>query len=350
MNKIAIALLAVIVLQQSCKPKNDIPTPALYNNGIYVINEGTFPNGEGALTFKNFNDNTVTEDLYKSKSGVSAGLLPQSVNVFDNIISICVANSNKVVRNSTTDFLASPTISVSNPRYTMNLNSATYLVTDWGSGTLGSTAGVNFFDKSTNLLTKRVPVDAGAEEMVQLGNRLFVTCNGGFGKNNTVNIIDLTTKEVIAKMPVGPNPDGIVKDANSNIWILSSGQYDASFNLIAQSNLCRYNALTNVLDTVYTFHSTYATATNLKINPAGNTLFLNYDGNIHQMNITANAPSVFAKGYYYGLAIDNNGDVYASDPKDYVSKGQVKRFTADGILRDSFATAIVPSEIFIARK
>jgi hypothetical protein len=349
MKNFSIALLAILVLQQSCKPTDDIVPASQFSNGIYVINEGTFPNGDGALTFKNFNDNTVTEDLYKQKTGVSLGLLPQSVSVIDDKVNICVTNSNKFYRANTSDFTTYPGVSISSPRYALNINASKIYISDWGNGLSTATAGVNVFSKS-GIVEKRIATDPGAEEMVANGNRVYVTCNGGFGKNKTINVIDTDRDSVVAKIAVGPNPDGIVKDINNNLWILCTGEYDANFNLINPGKLVKYTTLTNTVTDAFIFNSPFSTPANLKINPSGNTLFMNFDGKIHKMDITTSAPQVFAKGYYYGLAVDNNGDVYASDPKDYVSKGQVKRFSNDGVLRDSFATSIVPSEILIYRK
>jgi hypothetical protein len=343
-------LIGAALMQQACQPKEPVTIPQ-FDNGIFVINEGTFPNGEGALSFYDRNTNKVTIDLYKVKTGVSLGLLPQSVNVIDEQITMCVTNSNVLLRASTGNFSQSPKINLLSPRYTVNTSTQKLYVSCWGNAANNTPAGVSIVDKFSQQAIGYIETDPGAEEMVKLGDRVFVTCNGGFGNNNTINIIDINTETVVNKLVVGPNPDGMVKDAENNIWILCSGQYDASFNLVAPGKLVRYNTANNTLDKSFIFPAT-AQPANLKINPAGDMLYCNFAGKIHTINPKAAspAPTAFANGYFYGLAVDANGDVFASDPKDYVSAGYVKRFSNDGVLRDSFQVATVPSEILIYKK
>jgi hypothetical protein len=326
----------------------DLPLAADYDNGVFVACEGKFPDGEASLTYKSFKDGKVIEDVVKNKYNTSLGLLAQSVNVFDNQIFVCLTNSNRVVRYSITDLNTLPYISVNSPRYSAKINSSKYYISDWGSPT--DTAGVNVYDVNTSKIIKRIKVKPGAEEILLSGNRAYITCNGGFGNNNTVAIINTDNDDLLTEKPIGPNPDGIVKDVNNNIWILCTGQYDANWNLASPGTLVRLNALTNKLDTVHTFTSAFSTPSNLKVNKTGDQLFMNFGGNVLRMGINESQPTAIINGNFYGLAVDANGDIYAADAKDFASKGQVKVYSSAYVLKDSFATGVAPNDILIYRK
>jgi YVTN family beta-propeller protein len=331
----------------ACKPNvnNDVNI-SNYKNGIFVVNEGQFPNGLSALSYIDKTKKTVVSDEYKAKTNKSLGLLAQSVNKFGNKIYICVTNSNVVEVVSSDKFVAQQSIQALKPRYIHQINAKKAYISEWGNTSAESAIRVIDIDNSTTL--KTIPVDPGAEEIVVYGNRAYVTCNGGFGSNNTIAIIDITTDALIAKIPVGPNPDGIVLDKENNIWILCTPQYDANFNKINDGKLVRLNTFNNTFDKSFTFVNQFGGASNLKINASGDMLYYNYDGGLYKVATSTPSivPQIVRYGNYYGIGIDpSNNSVYVSDAKNFSAKGQVHRLGDDGSIIETYDVDVVPSEM-----
>ena len=58
-------------------------------------------------------------------------------------------------------------------------------------------------------------------------NELWVSCSGGYGIDSSLAIIDASTFELLATVPVGINPTSMVRIGNS-IYALCSGYTDYS--------------------------------------------------------------------------------------------------------------------------
>jgi hypothetical protein len=144
-----------------------------------------------------------------------------------------------------------------------------------------------------------------------------------------------------------------VLDAQQNLWILCSGQWNSTYTaLVKKGKLVRYNTFTNTIDKEIEMPYNTSQPNSLKINGAGNTLFFNYDGYVYKLPTSAtqlNTPII--KGYFQSLGVDPKTDIiYLGDAKDYASNGVAKRYDMMGTLLDSFAVGIVPTEFVFYNK
>jgi YVTN family beta-propeller protein len=57
--------------------------------------------------------------------------------------------------------------------------------------------------------------------------KIYVT-NSGFGSDNTVSVVDIMTDTEVAKLKVGFNPRFAHKADDQTIYIVCSGQFDAT--------------------------------------------------------------------------------------------------------------------------
>jgi hypothetical protein len=88
---------------------------------------------------------------------------------------------------------------------------------------------------------------------------------------------------------------------------------------------------------------------NLEINATGTLLYFlgdAYGGSVYQMSVNSTSlpTTPISTGFYYGLGVDFiSGDVYATDPLDYVQPGLVYRLNANGTPLDTIDAGIIPS-------
>jgi YVTN family beta-propeller protein len=68
-----------------------------------------------------------------------------------------------------------------------------------------------------------IKVGFGPENMVKLGNYIYVANSGGWGLDSTLSIIDTGYDRVAGTLTVGDIPSDLVLDGDSNLWIYCKG-------------------------------------------------------------------------------------------------------------------------------
>jgi YVTN family beta-propeller protein len=178
--------------------------------------------------------------------------------------------------------------------------------------------------------------------MLRVGNAVWVTNGGGFDKDSTVAIVDVTTETVTSKINVGVSPNSLLQDANGDIWVLAGGHWsDKNGKLVQIKN--------NAIVATYTVPQG---ASSLVTNSTKNTLYFIAGKAIYQKDLTTATPSVFVDkptptavfGTLYGLDLDpKSGYLYLADAKNYSSTGTVYVFNNSKVLQDSLKTGVIPS-------
>ena len=171
------------------------------------------------------------------------------------------------------------------------------------------------------------------EEMVQIGNRIFVAQMG----TDKVLVIDATTLTLTDSIQVGREPNSLEVDQNGKLWVLCSGGLSE-----ALPTLHRIDAQALLVEHSDTIGVLADSPTKLGINAAGDHLYW-LNGDVYTGNVAgALMPSItFAKGNrnFYGLALHpNSDDIYVTDAKDFQRKGQLYRIRTTGV--DSFEVGI----------
>jgi DNA-binding beta-propeller fold protein YncE len=344
MKKSLLVLLSAVVISiQSCKNNTSDTILYSYENGVFTINEGPFQNGSGEISFYDKNTFIQTKDLYFKNNASHLGNVVQSFNAEKAVGYVVVNNADKIVLVDMVNFKYQATIAgLRLPRQMKRVTANKAYITQWGD----SIGSVKVYDYKTNQITKTIYLGKGAENMLLLGNRIYVTCNGAFGNDNKLGIIDIEKDSLLSLVSIGPNPDGIVADATNNIWILCAGQYISTFNnLDANGRLLRYNTLLNSIDIDVMMPSIYSQPRNLQINTEKNILYYNYDGAVYAKSINgATIGTPLINGYFYGLGVEPvTNKIYCADARNFVSDGQVKRYSNTGVLQDSFQVGVAPN-------
>ncbi len=339
----------------SCKkddPEPDPTTPTAsttYDNGVFVTNEGPFGSGTGTLSFISRSGAAVYNDLFEAKNAFPLGNIVQSMSIYNNKGYIVVNNSGKIEVVDGSSMATAGTITgFTYPRYFLGIDNSKAYVTEWGTG--GLAGSVKVVDLTTKTITATINTGKGAENMVKVGNKVFVACGGGFDNDSVVTVIDALTNAVDTTIFVGANPSYIQVDANNNVWVLCKGKQNATWTALEQTGkLIRLNGTSYATELSLSFASTSSQPTNLVVNAAKTTLYYNYSGKLyaHAIASTSLNSTATINRSFYALGIDPvNDQFYGSDAVDFSSNGKVIRYTSAGVTIDSITVGVIPGNFY----
>jgi len=221
-------VLFSLVLVSCDKCKTDEPTVGDYTHGAFIVNEGSFGNLNGSITWAL--NSVLVANPFADANGTALGDVISDFDVVNGkFYAVSNSTSKVIVMNATTFKVEAEITGFSYPRSFQYVGNGIAAVTD------GSLDGsVKWIDLSTNTIAASTPVGLGPEGMCVLGNRLYVCNSGGWDIDNRIAVIDIPSKSVLTYVNVADRPVEIQVDANGYLWALCSGetQYDANWTQI----------------------------------------------------------------------------------------------------------------------
>ncbi len=349
-NFVLIVGMVVLSFLYSCtKNKGAEPVKGYYPDGAFIINEGPYGTGVGTISHFDKITKVTTNNIFEKENGFSLGNIVQSMYIHNGKAYIVVNNANKIEVAKDTTFKSLTTVSgLNQPRYFLPVSSNKAYITEWGAD--GLTGAIKVFDLNSNTITSSIATGKGAENMLKVGDYVYVTCKGGLGNDEVINVIDIVTNSVVKTITVGANPANIVQDVNGKIWVLCSGKYKSDYSELEKTgSLIKIDPVTNTIELTLAFTSKFSQPAGLSINKAKDKLFYNYDGKVYSHEISAN--SLSATGVinrsFYGLGIDPGSDIiYGADAGNFSSSGKVIRYQSNGTVIDSMNVGIIPNGFF----
>jgi sugar lactone lactonase YvrE len=159
------------------------------------------------------------------------------------------------------------------------------------------------------------------------------------------NIVKINpeTDQIVDSIHVGDSPMSMQFDSNNLLWVLCEGKIYPSET--AGSLWC-VNLIDGSIVRSFVFENNQH-PTRLQKSNDGNTLYYLLGG-VRKMNVDAiEAPtSPFinqGNKFFYGLGVDAENRIWVSDAKDFVQKGDVFRYSTEGVLISNFEAGIIPS-------
>lgn len=362
MNKfLMIALLASASIFTACKEKEkENPKPlGKYEKGLFVSNEGTFGDANGSISYYNPDTDELTNEIFKLENNRPLGDVVQSIAVSDVKYTInlngvekdyvhaviCVNNSNKVEIVNALDFKEIATINIDQPRYAAIKEDKAY-VTSWADG-----GTVKIIDLLNKKLIASVNVGNGPEAAVITNDKLYVANSGGFGEENTVSVVNLSTNAVNTITLDAVNPTALTVDKNGDLWVLAKGSviYDANWQPVGHkpANLVRINTST---DKAVSYLSLFAERhpSKLTINAFGDKLY--YGGGwgfqgVYALAIdyTAAPANPLIDELSYGFFVDKSTDEIFLLQEASTANGKLIRYKADGTKIKEYEAGIFPN-------
>jgi YVTN family beta-propeller protein len=355
-KSIFLSLLAGLLLSfTACKKTDEKPEDTGFLYGAYVINEGSFMNNNGSISYIDLDSSYIINNLFYSVNGRTPGDVVQSFTVAGDKGLIVVNNSAKVEVVDMKSFTSLGTITGCNyPRYALPLTDNKVYLTN------GSLAGnVYILDLDALAITDSIAVGYGPENLVRSGDHVFVANSGGWSNDSTVSVIDVNSDKVLKTIVTGDNPVDLAVDQRGDVWVLCKGKvvYDQNWNIIDEtdSRLQKIDAssLEITEDFVIGQKGDYFNPQRLTVSSQGRiVLYLEHDG---VFAVLADNPSisdnVLIGGSFYGLDADPaSGLIYVTDARDFSSAGVLYRYRPDGFLQDSVSVGIAPNGVYFNEK
>lgn len=345
--KFGVWVLALAALTiTSCKKEEEEEEAKSYSKGIFFVNEGSFGNNNASIDW--LYNSERENDVFFEVNGVGLGDVLQDLVFYGEYGFAVMNNSQKVVQFRRRDFKIIREIDgFSYPRHILVASDGFAYLTN---GSLEGT--VEKIDISTGQVVGSVAVGNGPEMLVEAQGKLIVCNSGGWGNDNSVTIIDLSTFQEVTTLFVGDRPTDMVVDAMDDVWILCAGQvfYDANWNItghtearLAVMNPSTLSTLQNLGVGVEGDHPTQ-----LEISPDGNTVYFANNG-VFALNIGADIPVEIIAESGYGLSVrPSNGEIWVAGPANFVSNSTVYRYASSGASLSTFTGGIGTREIVFA--
>jgi YVTN family beta-propeller protein len=349
-KKIFLTLAPVAMFLVACGEEESKNELSGYRYGVFILNEGSYLSNNGSVSYFNPDSATLVNNLFEIINGRPLGDVVQSMGFAGDKAYIVVNGSGKVeiVDRETFETETEP-ILASYPRYFLAVDSQK------GYLTSGNMQGyVYVIDLENDRIRDSIQVGFGPENMVKLGNYIYVANSGGWGLDSTLSIIDTGNDRVAGTLAVGDVPSDMALDNDNDLWVYCKGyaMYSSNppYDLISEtpSRLVEINPVTHTIlwEGIVGSAGDYAgTLPKLAVGSDGAVLFFLRPDGVYR--IDAGNPSLpgerVLEGSFYGLEVNPlTGDLYVFQ-SSFTGNGTM--FIVDPVTGDSesFTVGIGPS-------
>ena len=341
------SLLILSIALASCSDDDDPAPRGQYDDGVLIINEGNFTDGDGSVTYFNRTSLEVEQTIFQTVNQEPAlGDVIQSGTSFNGLTYLVANNSNKVEVVNSFTFESQFTMSdVQLPRYMTVANGRGYL-TEWVS--FSDPGQVLIFNLETGMEETVIGVGSLPEDIVYVDGKLYVT--EAFG-SNALYVIDLENDNALDTLFLGNGTNQMLLDSDDHLWVACSGGSDSDSNPLNDGSLYRINTSSDEVELTIELNTNYAGK--IATNAARNIIYFYVGNSVFSVN-TSIAPNANANDTplftvseatsLYGIGVDpTTGVVYVGDSKGFLDDGEVFRYNADGSFIDSFEVGRGPN-------
>lgn len=336
--------------------------------GFFLLNEGNMGSNKATIDYFDYETGVYTKNIYAERNpGVvkELGDVGNDIQIYGNKLYAIINCSHFVEVMDVETAKHITQISIPNCRYIVFKKGFAYVSSYAGPVLIDPNARLGYvakIDTLTMSVTDTCVVGYQPEEMVIVGNKLYVANSGGYRVPNydrTVSVIDLNSFKVVKTIDVGINLHRMELDPYGMIYVSSRGDYydvpsktfviDSKTDevvedlpLLPNSEMTICGDSLYVYNTEWSYHSNSNTITyalyNVKTKRTVTRNFIT-DGTEKQIKIP------------YGIAVNpENGEFFVTDAKDYVTPGTLYCFTKDGKKKWSVGTGDIPAHIVFTHK
>ena len=346
--------------------------------GMYLVNEGNMGSNKCTLDYLDYTEGIYMRNIYPERNPTvvkELGDVGNDVQIYGNKLYIIVNCSNKVEVLDARTGVRIKQIEIPNCRYICFRREHAY-VSSYVAGVLidpNAPLGAVFkIDTASLQVVDKVTVGYQPEEMVVLGDYLYVANSGGYRVpyyDNTVSVVEFEGFRQEQQIVVGLNQHRIKADKYGKLWVSSRGNYNDIYspygsvpsNLFVLDKRVGYNEMI-VTDTIN------VPCSNMAIH--GDSLYLyshDYDNITQQSTLTygiinIKTKKVVSKNFItdgtekeikmpYGISIHpETGDIYVTDAKNYVSTGTLSCYNKEGKRKWRVSTGDIPAHMVYLKK
>ncbi|MFZ6053507.1 DUF5074 domain-containing protein [Halocola ammonii] len=316
----AILILVLAVALSSCEkdnfgPQQEEQSTELSGSKAIVLNEGNFNFGNASLSLVD-QGGEVQNQVFQNTNSSPLGDVLQSGVKHNNRFYFVLNNSGKVVVTDTSFQQVGEITGLQSPRYFLPVGESRAFVSDIYSDEIS----VVDLDQSTVIST--IDIGAWVEQMAFV-NELVYAVNKD---NNTLDVIDPDSQEILSSIEVPSGPSDIEVDAFGTIWMMCTGGIGAN-----EFALCQVDPSTEQTEV---FEVSSASGF-LELNSERDELFYLGDNSVYSLSVTGGAEeqvfSISGDPLAYGFEVDpSTGNFWITDAADYVEQGSVLVFDGEG--------------------
>ena len=331
--------------------------------GFFLLNEGNMGSNKSTLDYFDYETGVYTKNIYAERNpGVvkELGDVGNDIQIYGNKLYAVINCSHFVEVMDVRTAKHITQISIPNCRYIVFKDRYAYVSSYAGPVQIDPNARLGYVAKVDTVTLSVVgtcTVGYQPDEMVIVGNRLYVANSGGYRVPNydrTVSVIDLDTFEEIKKIDVAINLHRLELDKYGQIWVSSRGDYYdvPSKTFVIDS---RTDEVTDVLKLLPNSEMTvcgdslYVYSTEWSYHTQSNTISYAIVNVRTRKVVTRNfITDGTERGIVipYGVAVNpQTHEIFVTDAKDYVTPGTLYCFDPDGKKKWSVTTGDIPAHI-----
>ncbi len=343
-KKISVFLFFGLCFAQ-CTPQiiiKDPPFGETFIEGVYIINEGSYNNGNASVSWYNPATKQVKNNIFPMiNDGENLGDVLQSMTKIGDQLYLVVNNSQKIVVVAPYTFTKKQEIkSLNSPRYITPINSSQAYVSNLVLN--NGTTAIQKIDLATGQIIGTIPSQF-VEQMQQVPSDNNAVWAATINTNWLLRI-NTATDKVSDTVRLSNSPKYLFLDKNNvSIWAICEGDYRGGTPAI-----CKINTQTKQIEQRFNLPQGSKTIVAAHYSSKYDCIYYIYDNKVWKMGVSDTqlpaSPFIANAGKLpYGISVSPSGDVYVADAIDYQQKGKIRVFNANGNLKDDFEVGIIPS-------
>jgi YVTN family beta-propeller protein len=320
-------------------------------DGIYVINEGAFLQGNASVTRYDAGSATVTQNAFFAKNGRPLGDVANSASIIGDYLYIVVNNSHAVEVTDKNDLRSVARIEIDDtnggsPRQLLQVDENRAFVTNLFDNS------ISVIDLTTNTVTNTFAVTGFPEGLVMAAGKVFVALSG-LGGGNSVAVVDPVAMQVTNTIEVGDNPQVIRVHSSGSVWVLCTGDYgfDENFNYDPdRETFGEIHIIDPAEEATIRIIETGGHPTDMKFHEASETLYILNNGIqvVNTVTYEAGEENLISRFLNSFSIIDAEEPMLIGGiAPDFSSAGRAVMYSIEGVAVDSFATGIGPRDFVI---
>ncbi len=371
-------LLSCIILLLSCRKEEEIVHSTDTNvtegeqsesiKGFFLLNEGNMGSNKATIDYFDYETGVYTKNIYAERNpGVvkELGDVGNDIQIYGDKLYAVINCSHFVEVMDVNTAKHITQISIPNCHYLAFKDRYAYVSSYAGPVLIDPNARLGYVAKVDTVTLQVVDtctVGYQPDELVVVGNKLYVANSGGYrvpNYDNTISVIDLETFTEIKKIEVAINLHRLELDKYGYLYVSSRGDYyytpsktfiidTKTDQVIKTLNLLPNTEMTLCGDSLYIYSTEWSYLTN------SNTIsYAIYDvakrKTVTRNFITDGTEKEIA--IPYGIAVNpETKEFFVTDAKDYVTPGTLYCFNPDGTKKWSVTTGDIPAHFVFTRK
>lgn len=339
--------------------------------GLYLLNEGNMGSNKCTLDFADFENYCYVRNLYAERNPnviKELGDVGNDIEIYGSKMYAVINCSHKVEVLDAYTCRRIGQVDIPNCRYITFDKGYAYVSSYVGPVGLDPNAqlGAVFqVDTATLEITAEVTVGYQPDELVVQDGLLYVANSGGYRKTDydyTVSVVDVATMTQIRKIPVGINLHRIRADRYGKLWVSSRGDERSIPSRLFVLEKDKRTGRMEVSDTLDIPCS--------EMEICGDSLYLcsvawsdvSQENSVTYGIVDVRTGELVSNSFIqdgtdveieipYGLKVNpENGDIYVTDAKNYVSSGNLHCYGRDGKRKWSVRTGDIPARMVLLNK